>query len=139
MKFILSAILIFPCFLIYSQETKKKDTIDVELSQCLDKTENQTTAGMCDCTYKALDQWDRKLNTIYKSLLTKLDTTGRNKLTEAQRQWIKFKEKEIELIDATYGQADGTMWRISRADKVLQITRQRAVDLETLLETIGDF
>jgi len=68
-----------------------------------------------------------------------LDTASKTKLIEAQRQWIKFKEKETGLIDATYKHANGTMWRIARAGKVPDITRQRAIDLETLPETLDDF
>lgn len=120
----------------YTQTKSKEDKIDRELQQCLDKKENQSTADMVDCAYKALNKWDAKLNTTYKSLLSKLDSTGKNSLVEAQRQWIKFKEKEIGLIDATYGSAQGTMWRIVRAQKVMDLTKQRAIELEDLLETI---
>ncbi|MEX6687979.1 lysozyme inhibitor LprI family protein [Danxiaibacter flavus] len=120
----------------FAQTKSKEDKIDSELQQCLDKKENQSTAGMVDCAYKALNKWNAKLNTTYKSLLAKLDSTAKNSLIEAQRQWIKFKEKEIDLIDATYGSAHGTMWRIVRAQKVMDITKQRAMELEDLLETL---
>lgn len=136
--FFLIALLLIPV-LCYCQKTDKEDKIDTELTKCLDKSENQTTAGMCNCTYEALGKWDKKLNTIYKSLLYKLDSTAKIKLVEAQRQWIKFKEKEVALIDETYGKAQGTMWRVSRADKVLQVTRNRALELEELLETVDEF
>jgi len=125
--------------LIYSQTKNKLDKTNEELSKCLDKTENQTTAGMCNCTYEALDKWDKRLNIAYKTLLTKLDTIAKGKLIDVQREWVKFKEKEIALIDATYGAADGTMWRIVRAEKILDITRGRAADLEELLGTLDEF
>ncbi len=120
----------------FAQVKPREDKIDRELQSCLDKKENQTTAGMVDCAYKALNQWDAKLNATYKSLLVKLDSTAKNTLIEAQRQWIKFKEKEIGLIDATYGSAQGTMWRIVRAQKVMNLTRDRSIELEDLLETL---
>lgn len=106
-----------------SLSQKKEVDIDAALTKCLDKTENQTTAGMCKCTYTALSEWDKKLNSTYKSLLLRLDSLAKPKLIEAQRQWVKFKEKEIELIDATYGKARGTMWIVIRVDKLLQITK----------------
>ncbi len=94
---------------------------------------------MCNCTYEALYKWDKRLNIAYKTLLTQLDTLAKGKLIDAQCEWVKFKEKEIALIDATYGSADGTMWRIVRAEKVLSITRERVADLEELLETLNEF
>jgi uncharacterized protein YecT (DUF1311 family) len=130
----------FLLILIYSTSfsQKKEAPIDAALTKCLDKKENQTTAGMCNCTYAALNDWDKQLNSTYKSLLLRLDSLAKPKLIEAQRQWIKFKEKEIELIDATYGKAQGTMWLVIRADKLLQITKSRAEELEILLETLDE-
>jgi uncharacterized protein YecT (DUF1311 family) len=120
----------------YAQSEQKKDKIDLELTQCLDKKENQNTVGMCDCANEATEQWDKKLNEVYKRLLNKLDATGKNKLKEAQRQWVVFKEKEVEMVRATYGAQDGTIWQITIADRVMNITRQRAIDLEEMLEML---
>nr|WP_262890668.1 lysozyme inhibitor LprI family protein [Rufibacter sediminis] len=117
---------------------EKQDPIDVTLTKCLDQKENQTTAGMCHCTYTALEEWDKKLNATYKSLLPKLNASAKTSLVTAQRQWVLFKEKEINLIDATYGKADGTMWQVVRATKVLSLTKDRAVELESLLETLPE-
>src|SRR6266496_4676733 len=102
---------------------KKEDKIEIELSKCLKSEEGSTTVGMCNCIYEALDKWDKKLNVIYKKLLATVDSTAKQKLIDAQRQWLKFKENEINLIDATYGNQDGTMWLIVRAEKVMAITK----------------
>jgi uncharacterized protein YecT (DUF1311 family) len=125
--------------LTFSQKKYKEDPLNIELTKCLDKKENQTTAGMCNCTYESLDKWDKRLNITYKNLISKLDSSAKPKLIEAQRQWIKFKEKEINLIDATFGSAQGTMWRIVRAEKVLDITRARTADLEEILKSLEEF
>ncbi|KAA6433383.1 lysozyme inhibitor LprI family protein [Rufibacter glacialis] len=121
-----------------AQEIDKQDPVDVNLTKCLDQKENQTTAGMCNCTYTALQEWDKKLNATYHSLLPKLNSSAKASLVAAQRQWVLFKEKEINLIDATYGKAEGTMWQVVRADKVLSLTRQRAEELESLLQTLPE-
>lgn len=134
MKFILHFFsFLLLCISGVSGQTKEPiDKIEHEMKSCLDMKENQTTAGMCDCTYKALEKWDSKLNATYKALLVKLDANSKSKLTEAQRQWIKFRDKEIELIDATVGRAEGTLSRVVRANSVLEITKERAIDLEAL-------
>jgi uncharacterized protein YecT (DUF1311 family) len=124
---------------LHAQDSKQAGKIDTELKQCLEKKENETTAGMCNCTYKALEQWDQSLNATYKLLLSKLKPEARSKMIEAQRQWIKFKESELQLISATYGTADGTMWRVIKANKILDVTRDRAVDLDVLLNVLEEF
>lgn len=123
--------LFFTAFL-FSQE-KATHKIDLELKDCLAKSENMTAAGMSQCLYNSLDSWDLELNATYKILLTKLDSNAKKKLTEAQKQWIKFKDKEIEFIDATYGKAEGTSWRVIRIDKILNLTRLRTEELQSLL------
>jgi uncharacterized protein YecT (DUF1311 family) len=135
--FLISCFIILQGY-IFAQSKEKQDPIDVKYKLCLDSIENQSTAGMCGCAYKALDDWDARLNKVYKALLIKLDSTQKPKLVEAQRQWIKFKEKEIVLIDETYGKAQGTMWLHMRADEIMSITRQRAQDLGFLLEMLKE-
>lgn len=130
--------LLFHANVTQAQKKQSTDKIEEEMGRCLEKKENQTTAGMCDCTYKALDKWDEKLNATYKTLLAKLDADAKGKLVEAQRQWIKFKEKEIVLIDATIGVAPGTLSRVVRANSVMEITRERAVALESLSAIVDE-
>lgn len=113
--------------------------IDKQLTQCLDSTGNQTTAGMCNCTYRALKQWDDKLNSTYKALLRRLDVAGKARLAEAQREWIKYRDKDIAAIDAVYNKADGTMWRLVRADKVMELTRKRALELQDIIKDVEGF
>lgn len=121
----------------FGQAGPKEDAITIELSKCIERDE--TTAGMCNCTYAALEKWDKKLNVVYKQLTSKLNSETKNKLVDAQKQWVNFKEKEIELINATYGSAGGTMWLVVKAEKFLAITRDRTVELESLSEAISDF
>lgn len=132
MKTILSTFALLLSILSYSQE-KPLHKIDVELKICLAQDENKSTAKMEQCFETALTEWDLELNATYKILQSKLNNEAKKKLTEAQRQWIKFKEKEIELIEATYGKAKGSSYRIITIDKVLSITRARTEELQALL------
>ena len=123
--------LLFTVF-VFSQE-KTTHKIDIELKNCLAKEENKSTAAMSQCLYDALENWDLELNATYKILQNKLDSNAKQKLKDSQRQWIKFKEKEIEFINETYGKAEGTMWRVIKIDKILEITRNRTEELQLLL------
>ena len=117
---------------------QKQDKIDENLASCLDKVENQTTAGECECAYAALAQWDKKLNVTYKELMSKLDTEQKSKLQSSQIQWISFKTKEIQFIDHFYGKKEGTMWLVIRAAKILDLTKQRSLELSSYLEDMTD-
>ena len=119
---------------LYSQPKKTEYKIDTILSKCLDK--NQTTVGMNDCLVKSQELWDKELNKYYKLLNSKLDSAGQRKLKEAQKQWLNFRDKEIQLISDAYGKRDGTMWIIVTADKINQLVRQRAVDMIEYYETL---
>ena len=116
----------------FSQE-KITHKIDLELKNCLAAEENKSTAAMLQCLNDALAEWDLELNATYKLLQTKLDSKAEQKLKDSQRQWIKFKQKEVELINATYGKANGTMWQVIKMDKILEITRNRTQKLQLLL------
>lgn len=116
----------------FSQE-KITHKIDLELKNCLAAEENKSTAAMSQCLNDALAEWDLELNATYKLLQTKLDSKAEQKLKDSQRQWIKFKQKEVELINATYGKANGTMWQVIKMDKILEITRNRTQKLQLLL------
>lgn len=116
----------------FSQE-KITHKIDLELKNCLATEENKSTAAMSQCLNDALAEWDLELNATYKLLQTKLDSKAEQKLKDSQRQWIKFKQKEVELINATYGKANGTMWQVIKMDKILEITRNRTQKLQLLL------
>lgn len=132
MKYTLTLIAIFFTLIAFSQE-KKTHKIDLELKNCLAKEENKSTAAMSQCLYDALDNWDLELNATYKILQTKLNSNAKEKLKDSQRQWIKFRDKEVEFINETYGKADGTMWRVIKIDKILEITRNRTEELQLLL------
>jgi uncharacterized protein YecT (DUF1311 family) len=117
---------------------QREDKIDTAFAKCLDSVENQSTVGMCECTHRAYLMWDKKLNLVYKELMSKLNIEQKGKLLASQRQWILFKEKEIEFINSTYGSFDGTMWLPIRAENILQITRERALNLDNCLGDIKE-
>jgi uncharacterized protein YecT (DUF1311 family) len=109
------------------QKTETQYKVDTVLAKCLE--EHTTTAGMADCLATAEDLWDKELNKYYRLLLLKLDTLGQKRLKESQKQWLIFRDNEIKFISRAYGNQDGTMWIIIRADRIAQLVRRRAVDL----------
>ena len=108
---------------------------DDKFQECLSEKSNFTTASMAKCTNKAAEDWDTELNKAYKELLSKLTPEGKQSLKQAQRQWIKFRDKEYQFISNMYNRTKfmGTMYIPIRTNKMLHVTKQRALELQGYL------
>ena len=123
-------------FLFLHGQTEKKHPIDVELQKCLDTKENYTTLAMTECIVKAADSWDIELNKNYKILLGLLTEEQKEKLKESQRQWIKYRDNELDFSRSFYTQMQGTMWIPVAARTRLNLTKQRAEELSDYISTL---
>jgi len=129
-------ILFLTTFLFLHGQTEKKHPIDVELQKCLDTKENYTTLAMTECIVKAADSWDIELNKNYKILLGLLTEEQKEKLKEYQRQWIKYRDNELDFSRSFYTQMQGTMWIPVAARTRLNLTKQRAEELSDYISTL---
>ena len=135
MKILLTTILTIYTFITYGQVDSTYQ-IDKELQACLDSSENYTTKGMTDCVRMATEKWDTKLNKAYKELLDLLTAEQKEKLKIAQRQWIEYRDKEIEFSNQLYYDMQGTMWIPVAAQTKLGLTRKRAIELESYIANL---
>jgi len=137
MRSILTTLLLFTFLLVHGQ-TEKKYPIDIELQKCLDSKENSTTQGMTECIIKAADSWDKELNKNYKTLLGLLTEEQKVKLRESQKQWIKYRDTELDFSKSFYNQMQGTMWIPVAAQTRLNLTKQRAIELSNYITTLTE-
>lgn len=116
---------------------EQQSSIDETEKQCMSK--NYSTAGMNNCTNAAQVQWDAEMNKYYTLLMKKLNKEEGLKLKEAQRAWIKYRDKEFEFINFRYFEAyEGTIYtNIAAADK-LEIVKNRAVKLKEYYGIFSD-
>ena len=135
MRVILTTLLLLTFLLVHGQ-TEKKHPIDIELQKSLDSKENYSTQRMTECVIKAADSWDNELNKNFKTLLGLLTAVQKEKLKEVQRQWIKYRDKELEFSRSYYNQMQGTMWIPVAAQTRLNLTKQRAEDLSDYILTL---
>jgi len=121
---------------LFSQD-ENRHPIDVYLDSCLER--NPSTFGMVDCTREAEKMWNAELNKYYKLLMTIIDDSSASILKESERDWVKYKEKEIANIENIYSQVEGTMYQIERAYQIMEITRIRAMQLKDYYDVLtGD-
>ncbi|MHA6289475.1 lysozyme inhibitor LprI family protein [Maricaulis sp. CAU 1757] len=71
-------------------------------SLCMDQPENQTTAGMIECTVAEFEVWDAKLNTAYTELHASLPPSRANSLRDAQRAWIRLRDADCDYVTSVY-------------------------------------
>ncbi len=104
--------------------------VDIILNKCLNV--ETTTAGMNGCYGESIKMWDKELNLHYSQLLGVLDPKGREDLKQAQRAWIKFRDLQITAIGSVYSES-GTMGSISGGARVMQITKEQALRLSSMV------
>jgi uncharacterized protein YecT (DUF1311 family) len=125
-------------FLINFQVTSQTaEPIDIQLKNCLDSSQNQTTFGMISCHERAEIAWDKELNKYYKLLMKVLSEDEKTKLKTAQRNWLAFRDSEAAFSYAMYTNMEGTMWKISEAARRMALIRQRALELRSYYDDHG--
>ncbi len=113
----------------------RKDPIDVWLDRCLDR--NPSEAGMENCTYKAQQMWNARLNKVYGELMRKLNPKQREELKESERNWVRFVQSEKKFIyDFEPPFADA---QLSGDDSVMDLYKQRALQLQGYLDDLKFF
>ncbi len=138
MKLIITGMLLvlLTSFTFGQDSQTDKHPIDIKVEDCLAIGSNQTTVGMIACIQIAMEEWDAELNKYYKLLMNNLDINEQDKLRDAQRQWLAFRDKEFEFIGTRYGKMEGTMFNIIEADSRNNIVKQRALELKSYYDIL---
>jgi len=111
---------------------------DTSLINCLHTSDGkgQTTMGMIDCYYNAINILDSLVNKMYNKLSSKLDKTDKQKLKKSQDNWRKYYSAESDfLFSAFYTWANssknghGREHAITQAEWRYDVMRKRLIDL----------
>lgn len=107
------------------------DTFAIELL-VKKRIEDINSFSMRDAYADACDAYDALLNKYYKLLLNELEDSDKEKLKQAQRAWIKFRDSDTELSNAIY-MSQGSLGLITANITNTLRTKQRTIELYTLL------
>ncbi|MBK9733114.1 MAG: DUF1311 domain-containing protein [Chitinophagaceae bacterium] len=113
-----------------------QNPIDIRLKECLEVDSNYTTYGMMHCEALARDEWDVEMNKYYHLLIDTLNADEKEKFKVAQRQWLKYRDKEFEFSATMHYNMQGTMWRVVAAARSCEIVKARALELKDYFETL---
>ncbi len=109
-----------------------KHPIEMMMESCLSR--NVTTVDISDCYLKARESWDRELNRVYALNQARLKDTAKKELKATQQEWIKFRNSAEKTIQAVYAEREGSIWGNITSEKIMEITKEQAVRLNSLLE-----
>jgi len=141
MNTLISALFLFTiCFTAYAHEIdyaalEKEFTADTtRVEQAYRNSTDYSTAGMIQALYSYEEAYDSLLNKYYKILLNSLEEDDKEVLKVSQRNWIKLRDSEKDLINALHAKAykeagGGTMWGIVAAQARLDVTRRRVFEI----------
>ena len=115
-------------FLLPSQASNNR----LQIAQQPNCKSPQTTLDMNMCSSQELKVADTKLNQLYQQLLPKINSKQQQRLTAAQRTWIKFRD---ETCDYEAGHFEGgTVAAPIYVSCKARVTQQRVKDFEGYLE-----
>jgi uncharacterized protein YecT (DUF1311 family) len=108
--------------------------IDAWLSDCMEK--DPSSQGMNACLGQAYEKWDRELNRVYMDLSGRLDAEAGNILRDAQRAWLKFRDRELAFLATFYSNLAGTMYGTMLAADRVDLIKRRALELASYLDVL---
>lgn len=109
-----------------------RDCIGVAEQACEEQSpDNQTTVGMVMCASREIAWWDEMLNRNYATLKQALEPDAFDKLRDAQRAWLDYRDKECGF--QYYYWRDGTIRSLFGSSCRLQMTAERALDLQDVI------
>lgn len=89
-----------------------------------------------DCLYKGYQASDRKLNQTWKRLTAKLAREEKTILTNAQLNWIKFRDQTCDF--ETYPNRGGTGYGGFLSQCLERVTQARTAQLEGYLRNLSE-
>lgn len=134
---VLFAFLLLPV-LSFGQE--KEHPIDTWYNKCIE--DDGSTMGMIACADSSAVLWDIELNKNYNLLMDMLGETAKEDLRDAQREWMKFRDKEWKAISSYYEYVyeimeGGTMYPMLAAGARAEVVRKRALELKSMYDELN--
>jgi len=90
---------------------------------CADR---KSTTDIVECLATQTAVWDRRLSVAFQKLLESLPARRRDRLRNAQRLWIQFRDANC----AYFASRSGSIARLEASHCLLRLTTARALELE---------
>ncbi len=104
-----------------------------QLAQTINCAKATTTIEINECTGREAKAADRALNQTYQQLRPKLSSKQRQRLTQTQLDWIKFRKGTCEYEAGELG--GGTASTAAYSSCITRVTKQRTADFRRYLNS----
>jgi len=111
-----------------SDKTQTVKRIDAEFDKCL-STKPKHTNSLSECATLSTVSWDKELNSRYKKLIKTLNSSEEAALRQSQRQWIRFRDAELQYLQEVFQNSPSTSNELYFAEAHLNLVKQRALSL----------
>ena len=81
-------------------------------------------------------EWDKELNIVYQKIMKTVNPVTKNKLRNAQRAWIKFRDSEVEKSYYTNNPNGGSIGVLFSLNTAVKLTEERAVQLAEMYDAL---
>ena len=85
---------------------------------------------------KTEEEWDKELNIVYQKIMKIANPVTKNKLRNAQRAWIKFRDSEVEKSYYTNNPNAGSIGILFSLNTAAKLTEERAVQLAEMYDAL---
>ena len=85
---------------------------------------------------KTEEEWDKELNIVYQKIMKVADPVTKNKLRNAQRAWIKFRDSEIENSYYINNPDGGSMGVLFSLYTATNLTEERTIQLAEIYDAL---
>ncbi|MFS0870384.1 lysozyme inhibitor LprI family protein [Paenibacillus xylanilyticus] len=104
---------------------------ELEFNEFQNSKEIITTLEWGAFESKYTEIWDKELNQIYKTLLSKLDREPREALIESQKEWLQYHLRETKFVEETfiYNGYLGSKGPVSLTTVIRERIRERTMQL----------
>lgn len=110
----------------------KASNSPLQLAQQVNCKSPQTTLDQNVCSSQEFEAADRKLNQVYQQLQAKLNSKQKERLTVAQRSWLKFRDESCDYEAGLF--EGGTLAAPTYGYCRARVTQERIKDLQRYLE-----
>ncbi|QNR23656.1 lysozyme inhibitor LprI family protein [Croceimicrobium hydrocarbonivorans] len=117
---------------LLAQETER-DGIEGRLTICLEDSSLRTQMDRRRCVYEAIMEYQMLIDTLTSELKTLVSSEGQEKLKLSDESWKEYYKQESEFIANLTEERSGSRYSNMVADELLELLRQRALFLETML------
>lgn len=102
-----------------------------EIAQRIDCRNANSTVEINYCAGESYKAADRRLNQVYRQLISTLRGEEKTKLIDAQETWIQYRDRNCSF--ETFGNRGGTGYSAFLSGCLERLTKQRTSDFEQFM------